>query len=75
MGIDIPRLFVGALITEQVFAWPGMGRLFWKAAGDGDVQVLMGILVLLAVLVVLGNLLADLAYGWADPRVQFKSAR
>src|SRR5262252_1317256 len=63
MGIDIPRLFVGALITEQVFAWPGMGRLFWKAAGDGDVQVL------------LGNLVADLAYGWADPRVQFKSAR
>ena len=75
MGLDIPRLFVGALITEQVFAWPGMGRLFWKAALDGDVQVLMGILVLLAVLVVLGNLLADLAYGWADPRVQFKSAR
>lgn len=75
MGLDIPRLFVGALITEQVFAWPGMGRLFWKAAGDGDVQVLMGILILLAVLVVLGNLLADLAYGWADPRVQFKSAR
>ena len=75
MGIDIPRLFVGALITEQVFAWPGMGRLFWKAANDGDVQVLMGVLILLAVLVVLGNLLADLAYGWADPRVQFKGAR
>jgi len=75
MGIDIPRLFVGALITEQVFAWPGMGRLFWKAANDGDVQVLMGILIILAVLVVLGNLLADLAYGWADPRVQFKAAR
>ena len=75
MGLDIPRLFVGALITEQVFAWPGMGRLFWKAANDGDVQVLMGILILLAVLVVLGNLLADLAYGWADPRVQFRAAR
>jgi len=72
MGIEIPQLFVGALITEQVFAWPGMGRLFWDAAQKTDVQVLVGILVLLSVLVVIGNLIADVAYGWADPRIQYR---
>jgi peptide/nickel transport system permease protein len=72
MGIEIPQLFVGALITEQVFAWPGMGRLFWDAAQKTDVQVLVGILVLLSVLVVVGNLIADVAYGWADPRIQYR---
>jgi peptide/nickel transport system permease protein len=72
MGLDVPRLFVGALITEQVFAWPGMGRLFWESAQRLDYQVLMGILILLALFVVIGNLIADLAYGWADPRIQYR---
>jgi peptide/nickel transport system permease protein len=72
MGLDIPQLFVGALITEQVFAWPGMGRLFWTSAQQLDYQVLMGILILLALFVVAGNLIADLAYGWADPRIQYR---
>ncbi len=72
MGLDIPQLFVGALITEQVFAWPGMGRLFWESAQRLDYQVLMGILILLALFVVFGNLIADLAYGWADPRIQYR---
>jgi peptide/nickel transport system permease protein len=72
MGLDIPQLFVGALITEQVFAWPGMGRLFWTSAQQLDYQVLMGILILLALFVVIGNLFADLAYGWADPRIQYR---
>jgi peptide/nickel transport system permease protein len=72
MGLDVPQLFAGALITEQVFTWPGIGRLFWDSAGKGDYQVLLGILIILAVLVVLGNLIADLAYGWADPRIQYR---
>jgi peptide/nickel transport system permease protein len=72
MGLDVPQLFAGALITEQVFTWPGMGRLFWESAGKGDYQVLLGIMIILAVLVVLGNLIADLAYGWADPRIQYR---
>jgi peptide/nickel transport system permease protein len=72
MGLDIPQLFVGALITEQVFSWPGMGRLFWTATTEYDYQVLMGILTVLAILVVLGNLIADLAYSWADPRIQYR---
>jgi peptide/nickel transport system permease protein len=49
-----------------------MGRLFWDSATKSDYQVLMGILVILAVLVVIGNLVADLAYGWADPRIQYR---
>jgi peptide/nickel transport system permease protein len=49
-----------------------MGRLFWESAQRVDYQVLMGILIMLAVLVVLGNLIADLAYGWADPRIQYR---
>jgi peptide/nickel transport system permease protein len=72
MGLDIPQLFVGALITEQVFAWPGMGRLFWESAKQVDYPVLMGMLILLALFVVIGNLIADLAYGWADPRIQYR---
>jgi peptide/nickel transport system permease protein len=72
MGLDVPQLFAGALITEQVFSWPGMGRLFWESAGKGDYQVLLGIMIILAVLVVVGNLIADLAYGWADPRIQYR---
>jgi len=71
MGLDIPQLFVGAIITEQVFAWPGMGRMFLEAAYRNDSQVLMGVLVLLAVLVLIGNLVADVVYGWADPRIQY----
>jgi peptide/nickel transport system permease protein len=72
MGLDVPQLFAGALITEQVFTWPGVGRLFWDSAGKGDYQVLLGIMIILAGLVVLGNLIADLAYGWADPRIQYR---
>jgi peptide/nickel transport system permease protein len=72
MGLDIPQLFVGAIITEQVFSWPGMGRMFLEAAYRNDSQVLMGVLVLLAVLVVFGNLIADMVYGWADPRIQYR---
>jgi peptide/nickel transport system permease protein len=71
MGLDIPQLFAGALITEQVFAWNGMGRLFWQSAESKDFEVLLGILIILAVLVILGNLIADVAYGWADPRISY----
>src|SRR5207245_9009861 len=48
MGLDVPQLFAGALITEQVFTWPGMGRLFWASAGKGDYQVLRGVMIIRA---------------------------
>ena len=71
LGLDIPTLFVGAVITEFVFDWPGMGQLFVASAGQNDFPILIGITLLLSVFVVLGNLIADLAYTWADPRISY----
>ena len=71
IGIDIPLYFVGAVAIETVFAWPGMGRLFYDSLGARDYPVQMGILVLSSVLIVLGNLIADLAYAYLDPRISY----
>lgn len=69
-GLQLPTLLGGALVTETVFTWPGMGRLFLDSLGYRDYPVVMGILVLSAVLVLLGNLLADLLSAAADPRIR-----
>lgn len=69
VGIDVPLYLTGAVLTETVFSWPGMGRLFFDALTVRDYPVLMGILVLGAVLIVVGNLVADLIYGLLDPRI------
>ena len=71
--MDIPFLFGGALIIEQVFAWPGMGRMYWEHAVWVDYPVLMGILVLTSIMVVLCNLLADISYIIVDPRIRLGS--
>lgn len=71
--MNIPLLFSGALITEQVFAWPGMGRLFVDHANRGDYPVLMGLVMTVSVLVVIFNLVADIAYAAIDPRIRFGS--
>jgi peptide/nickel transport system permease protein len=71
LGGTLPALFGGAVITEQIFAYPGMGQLFWKSAVDRDYSTLLGMTVLTAVLVVLGNLVADVLYGVVDPRVRY----
>lgn len=68
-GIQIPSLLSGALVTETVFTWPGMGRLFLDSISYRDYPVVMGILMFSAVLVLLGSLLADLLYSVADPRI------
>ena len=68
-GLQLPLIFSGALVTETVFTWPGMGRLFVDSLGNRDYPVLMGILMLSALLVVVGNLLADVVYAVIDPRV------
>ncbi|MGD8519386.1 MAG: ABC transporter permease subunit, partial [Anaerolineae bacterium] len=70
--LDIPQLFSGALITEQVFAWPGMGRMYWEHAVWIDYPVLMGIILLVSTLVVLCNLLADISYAFIDPRIRLE---
>lgn len=71
MGLDLPVFFGGAALTETIFAWPGMGQLFVDSVFSRDYPILMGVLMLTAVLVVLGNLLADLTYGLLDPRIQY----
>jgi len=71
--MNIPLIFSGALITEQVFAWPGMGRLFVDHANRGDYPVLMGLILTVSVLVIAFNLVADIAYAAIDPRIRFQS--
>ena len=69
-GLQLPTLLSGALVTETVFTWPGMGRMFLDSIGYRDYPAVMGILMFSAVLVLLGNLLADLCYALADPRIR-----
>ncbi|MFC0407266.1 ABC transporter permease [Roseomonas elaeocarpi] len=71
-GLQMPNLLGGALVTETVFTWPGMGRLFLDSISYRDYPVVMGILMFTAVLVLLGSLLADLLYGVADPRMRLR---
>lgn len=71
-GLQLPSLLGGALVTETVFTWPGMGRLFLDAIGYRDYPVMMGILMLSAVMVIASNLAADLLYAAADPRIRFR---
>ena len=70
-GQSIPNLFGGAYITEKVFGWPGMGLLGVDAIGNRDYQVLMGLTLFTAILVLLGNLLADIMYSAVDPRIRY----
>ncbi|GAB0114571.1 ABC transporter permease [Acidisoma sp. C75] len=69
-GLQLPTLLGGALVTETVFTWPGMGRLFLDSIGYRDYPVVMGLLMFSAILVLIGNLLADLLYSLADPRIR-----
>jgi len=71
MALDLPSLFAGALFVETIFSWPGMGRLFWDAARGRDYPVLLGVVMITAVLIISANILADLAYGLLDPRVEY----
>lgn len=72
-GVQLPVLLSGALVTETVFTWPGMGRLFLDSISYRDYPVVMGVLMFSAVIVLLGNLLADLLYSVADPRISRQS--
>ena len=70
LGLSLPALFSGAVFIESVFAWPGVGRVLVQAVQARDYPVVMAATAISAALVVLGNLLADLAVAWADPRVR-----
>ena len=69
-GMQLPSILTGALVTETVFTWPGMGRLFLDSLGYSDYPVVMGLLIFSAILVVLGNLIADIIIATVDPRIR-----
>lgn len=71
MGLSLPGLFSGAVILEQIFQWPGMGRLYFEAIGQRDYNVIMGLTLMFSVLTLVGQLLADVLYAVVDPRVTY----
>jgi peptide/nickel transport system permease protein len=71
VGLDSPLLLGGAVVTERIFAWPGMGRLFLDHVSRVDVPVVMGILMMIAVAVILFQLITDIVYAWLDPRIRY----
>jgi peptide/nickel transport system permease protein len=71
LGLDIPVLFSGAVITETIFSWPGMGRLLRDAVFANDWPVVQAVIMITAFLVILGNLVADLLYAVVDPRIRY----
>lgn len=71
IGLDLPLLLGGAVVTERIFAWPGMGRLFLDHVDRVDVPVIMGILMLITFAVVVFQILTDVVYAWLDPRIRY----
>ena len=71
VGLDLPFLLGGAVVTERIFAWPGMGRLFLDHLSRSDVSVVMGIMMMVAVAVVVFQIITDVFYAWLDPRIRY----
>ena len=71
LAVEIAFLFSGAIVTETVFSWPGMGQLYYQAVNNRDYFLVMGILFIGSILVVFMNLVADVAYAVADPRIRY----
>ena len=72
VALDLPFLLGGAIVTERIFGWPGMGRLFLDHVSRSDTPVVMGILMMIALAVILFQIIADVAYAWLDPRIRYK---
>jgi peptide/nickel transport system permease protein len=72
-GMEFQNLIAGAVLTETVFAWPGLGRLTFDAIAGRDYPVLMGMFVFISALVILGNLITDILYALLDPRIRYQS--
>ncbi|MDX1485762.1 MAG: ABC transporter permease [Alphaproteobacteria bacterium] len=75
LGFKIGGLISGSLITESIFAWPGVGRLLVTSVAQRDLAVVQALVMLVAFTMVLANLLIDLAYGWIDPRIRASSSK
>jgi peptide/nickel transport system permease protein len=72
IGLTAGLLFSGAILTETVFAWDGVGRFVYEAIGNRDYAVLQGFILMIAILYVLVNLAVDVSYGLIDPRVRVR---
>jgi peptide/nickel transport system permease protein len=72
LAIQVPQIFTGAVVTEQIFRVPGIGSLLISAILANDTPVIMAITFVFSVLVVTFALVADLLYGWLDPRISFR---
>jgi peptide/nickel transport system permease protein len=70
IALSLPEMIGAAVVTEQVFSWPGVGQALVDGVGNRDFYLIMGITMVLAVAVLLANLLADILYGFADPRIR-----
>ncbi len=71
VGLSLPALVVGAVFTETIFSWPGMGTLYLQAVTSRDIPIIMGMNLVIAVVVLFANLVTDLCYGLADPRIRY----
>ena len=71
IGLTLPHLLSGAVILEQIFSWPGMGRLYFEAIVRRDYDTIMGLTLMFSILTLVGQLLADLLYAVVDPRVTY----
>ncbi|MEW6094851.1 MAG: ABC transporter permease [Chloroflexota bacterium] len=72
VGLDLPFLLGGAVVTERIFAWPGMGRLFIDHVSRADTPVVMGIMMLIAFAVITFQIITDVLYAWLDPRIRYQ---
>ncbi len=72
VALDLPFLLGGAIVTERIFGWPGMGRLFLDHVSRSDTPVVMGILLMIAFAVIIFQIIADVTYAWLDPRIRYK---
>ncbi|MDR0267876.1 ABC transporter permease [Paenibacillus sp.] len=72
LGFELPALFGGAIILEKVFIWPGVGQVYLESISMRDYPFMLGFTVFIAILTLLGNLLSDMLYGTADPRIRLK---
>lgn len=72
MGFELPALFGGAIILEKIFIWPGVGQVYYESINMRDYPFMLGFTVFISVLTLIGNLLSDVLYGAADPRIRLK---
>jgi peptide/nickel transport system permease protein len=72
VGLRIPRLFMGSVLAETVFTWPGLGMLMYAAILERDYNLLLSIFTMFSILMIVSNILADISYAYLDPRIRYE---